>query len=386
MAPAVLRPQRVEELAEAVRASERVRPRGAGTKTALSAAPPGVATLDVSALRGVIEYEPGEFTFTALAGTPVREVEDLLAEHGQYLPFDPLLARAGATLGGTVAAGLSGPGRLRYGGARDFLLGVRFADGEGRLVRGGGKVVKNAAGFDFPKLLVGSLGELGVIAELTFKVFPRRSASRTLVLDCGDDGFPGAVEVLAKLMASSYELLALELMPPGRLLVRLAGAEAALDARIARIAAAIGRRGEVIAERAAESAIWDEARELAWRPRDSWLVKVPLDLARLAGLEGALARWRDRGAPAVERRYSAGGSVGWIAWPETQPLRAFEQLLAEVGAPGLVVLAPQRSTDGGSVTCALLNYRENAFLERVRAALDPAGRLRRAGAGAGVAG
>ena len=106
----------------------------------------------------------------------------MLAEHGQYLPFDPPLAAAGATLGGTVAAGLSGPGRYRYGGVRDFVLGVRFVDGMGNLVRGGGKVVKNAAGFDFPKLMVGSLGRLGVLAELSFKVFPQPPAFATLAV------------------------------------------------------------------------------------------------------------------------------------------------------------------------------------------------------------
>src|SRR4029450_4463398 len=90
-----------------------------------------------------------------------------LAARGQSLRCDPFLLDAGATLGGTVAAGLSGPGRFRYGGLRDFILGVRFVDGLGRLMHMGGKVVKNAAGFDLPKFLVGSLGRFGVLAELT---------------------------------------------------------------------------------------------------------------------------------------------------------------------------------------------------------------------------
>ena len=125
-----------------------------------------------------------EFTFTALAGTPVREIAAALAERGQYLPFDPMLREAGATLGGTVAAGLSGPGRFRYGGLRDFILGVRFVDGEGRLLRLGGKVVKNAAGFDLPKFFVGSLGRFGVLAEMTFKVFPKRGRDAHAAARC----------------------------------------------------------------------------------------------------------------------------------------------------------------------------------------------------------
>ena len=85
-------------------------------------------------LRGIVEYEPSEFTFTARAGTPVdRDRRSTLAKRRQYLPFDPMLADAGATIGGTVAAGLSGPGRFRYGGIRDFLLGVQFISGDGKL-------------------------------------------------------------------------------------------------------------------------------------------------------------------------------------------------------------------------------------------------------------
>ena len=136
-----LRPDAVEEAQEALRAHERVLPRGGGTKPALSSPPEGTATLDVAGLTGIEDYDPEELTFTARAGTSLAEIEAALAENGQYLPFDPPLVAAGATLGGTVAAGASGPMRYRSGGVRDFILGVRFLDGEGRLVRAGGRVV-----------------------------------------------------------------------------------------------------------------------------------------------------------------------------------------------------------------------------------------------------
>jgi len=160
----VIQPTTIDEVQKAVAGSTRVVARGSGTKRGLGALEGDATVLDLSRLSGVLEYEPGEFTFTALAGTPVAVVNRLLAEHGEYLPFDPLLAEGGATLGGTVAAGLSGSGRYRFGGVRDFILGVRFVDGTGALVRGGGKVVKNAAGFDLPKLMVGSLGQYGALA------------------------------------------------------------------------------------------------------------------------------------------------------------------------------------------------------------------------------
>ena len=154
-------------------------PRGGGTKPALSSVD-AADVLDLSALVGITEYLPSEYTVTALAGTRLAEVESRLAAEGQYLPFDPLLVEAGGTVGGAVASGANGSGRFRYGGLRDFLLAVTFVDGRGEIVRGGAKVVKNAAGFDLPKLMVGSLGRLGVLIECTFKVFPHPERCATL--------------------------------------------------------------------------------------------------------------------------------------------------------------------------------------------------------------
>ncbi len=190
----VAKPTTLDQLCEAVSAEPTVQAVGGRTKTALSAPLPGATEIDVTGLSGVIEYEPGEYTFTAYAGTRLSIIAAVLAEHGQFLPFDPPLMRAGATLGGTVAGGLSGPGRYRYGGVRDFILGVRYVDCSGELIRAGGKVVKNAAGFDIPKLMAGSLGMFGVLAELTFKVFPAPQAYATLVVQCIDPG--EAVDVL----------------------------------------------------------------------------------------------------------------------------------------------------------------------------------------------
>ena len=134
-----LQPSTPFEAAECVRAHPRVLAKGAGTKDALARVGEDVATLSTLALNGIVEYEPAEFTVTVLAGTPIRDLAASLAERGQYLPFDPILVKAGATIGGTVAAGTSGPGRFRFGGVRDFILGVRFVDGAGHLLRMGGK-------------------------------------------------------------------------------------------------------------------------------------------------------------------------------------------------------------------------------------------------------
>ena len=158
-----LQPKSVGDLAALLPAHPRLRVRGAGTKCALSGPILEAPTLDLTALSGIVEHTPEECTFTALAGTPVAEIERVLAAHGQYLPFDPPLAAAGATIGGTVAAGVNGSCRYRYGGIRDFIIGAQIVDGRGRTTRSGGKVVKNAAGFLLHQALVGSCGRLGIL-------------------------------------------------------------------------------------------------------------------------------------------------------------------------------------------------------------------------------
>ena len=174
-----LAPRSLAELQEAVAASAPapLRIRGGGSKRP----PPAEGTtLDLRQLSGVVAYNPAEGVITVLGGTRVRDVQRVLGEHGQYLPFDPPLLDAGATIGGMVAAGLSGPGRYRYGGIRDFVIGAAVVDGEGRLVRSGGQVVKNAAGFLLHHALVGSAGRYGAIGEMSFKVFPRPEARATV--------------------------------------------------------------------------------------------------------------------------------------------------------------------------------------------------------------
>ena len=140
----------LNEIIESIQEKSYLFPRGGMTKTGIPN-PQDADTIDMSALSGIREYNPSEYTFTALAGTKLTEINQMLTDNGQFLPFDPPLATPGATLGGTVGANLSGPMRYYYGGVRDFILGVQFLNNQGQLVRSGGKVVKNAAGFDIPQ-------------------------------------------------------------------------------------------------------------------------------------------------------------------------------------------------------------------------------------------
>lgn len=364
MPTALIRPASISEVQAAVRdapAGSRLLARGGGAATALSTAADGVTLLDLAGLAGLVEYEPGEFTFTALAGTRISEIAATLAEHRQFLPFDPPLVAAGATLGGTVAAGLSGPGRYRYGGVRDFILGVRYVDGDGEVVRAGGKVVKNAAGFDIPKLMAGSLGSLGALVELTFKVFPAPEAYATLRVPCGSPD--AALAILYRLIGSQMDLYCLDLAPgtgDTTLLIRLGGLAAALPDRLERLQGLTGG-GEVLTG-GEDAAIWRDAIEFAWAPRGCALVKVPVTPGRILNLEKDLS-----GLP--ERRYSAGGQVAWIAWPGS--LQDLDARLKALDLSGLVVLGQPGIT--GPVR---LGARAGEPLERrVKAALDPQGRF-----------
>jgi len=355
-----MQPNTIQELQAMVRdtTAPRVLPRGGGTKPALSTPRDGATSLDLSAITGVVEYEPGEFIFTAWAGTRIADVKMMLKQHGQYMPFDPLLVERGATLGGTVAAGASGPGRYRYGGVRDFLLGVRHVDSEGQLIRSGAKVVKNAAGFDIPKLMVGSLGQLGVLVELTFKVFPEPEAYSTLKLDCPE--LDAALQALYRLTASQLDLISLDLGPTPQgatLWVRIGGLANALPARLDRARSLIG--GEVV-NGADEETLWRKVRELEWVPSGWSLVKVPLTPGRIAALEQRLS-----GQPSL-RRYSSGGQVGWVALPESP--QVLDGWLTSEGLSGLAILgAPGHPRLGAR--------RGEPLARRVKDALDPVKRF-----------
>ena len=277
MTAPVLSPTTSAELAAAVRAAPRVIAVGAGTKPRLSRVPADFVRISTAKLRGIVEYEPSEFTFTALAGTPLAEIVAALGERGQYLPFDPMLAAAGATLGGTIAAGLSGPGRWRFGGLRDFILGVQFVDGEGRLLRLGGKVVKNAAGFDLPKFFVGSVGRFGVLAELTFKVFPRPAALRTLRLGANDNAVKSNIFTAAANTRWELDALDAALDEPA-MFARLGGPAAALDVIAAEI---LGRfPGTVLAQGEADE-FWRGIAEFRWAHEGGTLAKVALTPAQV---------------------------------------------------------------------------------------------------------
>lgn len=231
---------------------------GGGTKefyghpatTSSGEAADSVEVLDCRRNRGVISYEPTELVISARCGTPLAELEQTLAANRQYLPFEPPHFGAGATLGGTVAAGLSGPRRMAAGALRDYVLGTTLLVASGQVLRFGGDVMKNVAGYDVSRLLAGSLGMLGVIAEVSLKVLPLPAAEQTLQFDFSEaEGIRRCNQWGGQPLPVSATL-----WEDGRLWVRLSGATAAVSAAATRLG------GERLAPEQA-APIWRSVRE-----------------------------------------------------------------------------------------------------------------------------
>ncbi|MGB0865977.1 MAG: glycolate oxidase subunit GlcE [Granulosicoccaceae bacterium] len=171
-----------EQVLQARRDRQKLEIRGGGSKAFYGLqSRPAAQALDLSGHRGIVNYQPAELVLTARAGTPLSEIREILADKKQVLPFEPPTFGESDTLGGTMACGLSGPARPFAGSARDHVLGVRLLNGQGQHLRFGGEVMKNVAGYDTSRLMVGALGTLGVLLELSVKVLPAAAAEQTLI-------------------------------------------------------------------------------------------------------------------------------------------------------------------------------------------------------------
>jgi len=154
--------------------------------------------IDVSAHRGIVEYDPRELVLTARGGTMLRDIETTLAEAGQMLAFEPPHFGEAATLGGTIACGLSGPRRPYSGSARDFVLGCKLLNGRGEILSFGGQVMKNVAGYDVSRLMAGAYGTLGILLEISLKVLPRPPASITVARECSPNDAIASMSALLR--------------------------------------------------------------------------------------------------------------------------------------------------------------------------------------------
>ena len=321
--------------------------------------------LEMRQLAGIVSYEPSELVITALAGTPLAELEALLAQHGQSLPFEPpRFARGGAavgTVGGMVAAGLSGPARASVGAVRDYVLGVEIINGRGELLRFGGQVMKNVAGYDVSRLMAGSWGQLGILTEVSLKVLPVPPAEATLRFDCDQ------AEALARLNAWGAKPLPLnascwvEEGGQGRLYVRLRGARAAVEA------ACRGMGGE-LQDAPNVPDDWQACRDqsLPWftqrAPQHAlWRLSLPQTAPALvlpAGVAAPLIEWH--------------GGLRWVqAAPEQGA--ALRQLAAQVGGSASLFVASSAQQKGDEAGFDLGSAALVGIHRRLKDAFDPAG-------------
>lgn len=311
-----MRPGSEAELVAALRgAAGPLRIVGGGTRT-IGREVAG-AVLETAGLAGIRLYEPGALTLVAGAGTALAEVEAVLAAEGQRLPFEVpdlrgLLGRQGAsTLGGVVAANASGPRRVQAGACRDYLIGVRFVDGAGNLLKSGGRVMKNVTGVDLVKLLAGSRGTLGVVSEVAFKLLPVPEAAATLILPGLSDA--QAVAAMAQALGSPYDVSGAAHWPGVGTMLRLEGFAASVAYRAGRLAAALAAFGRSEIEEG--PARWQAVRDVVpmqGREGDVWRLSV-----KPSDAPGIVAR---AGAEAV--LYDWGGGLVWMLMPDGVDLRA----------------------------------------------------------------
>ena len=271
--------------------------------------------LSTAGLSGITLHAPGALTLVAQAGTPVHEIESVLAAQNQRLAFEPMDHRAlmgtdgTPTIGGVVAANISGPRRISVGACRDFLLGVRFVDGAGNIVKNGGRVMKNVTGYDLVKLMAGAHGTLGVLTEVAFKVLPSVDVEITLALEGLDDAT--AIKAMSDALGSPFEVTGVA-HDPARALTqfRLEGFEASVAYRADALTKVLTPYGVARPIEADWAAIRD-VTAFADKTGDVWRISVkPSEAAQVAA---------NIGAQAVQ--YDWGGGLVWALCPAGTDVR-----------------------------------------------------------------
>ncbi|MFS2178801.1 FAD-binding protein [Rhizobium pisi] len=340
-------------------------------------------------LSGIVAYNPGEMVMTARSGTPLSEVEAALSEGGQMLAFEPMdhrpvMGRSGEpTIGGVFAANVSGPRRLIAGAARDSLLGVRFINGKGEVIKAGGRVMKNVTGLDLVKLIAGSYGTLGFLTEVTFRVPPRPKTECTVVLSGLNDA--EAANAMAVAMALSVEVSGAAHLPltvtwkflAGKLpegeatVLRIEGLVGSVDVRVEKLAAAMSAFAKVTRLEQPESRrLWQEIRDVLpyadGTTRPVWRVSV----APGTGHQLVAALRLEAG---VDAFYDWQGGLVWMrmeAGPEAELVRRFIKALG--GGHATLIRA---SAEARAVTSAFHREPEAVAMlsRRVKEKFDPAG-------------
>ncbi|WP_068874583.1 MULTISPECIES: glycolate oxidase subunit GlcE [unclassified Phenylobacterium] len=374
----VLKPTTPEEVqalvAEAGAAARHIEVIGGGTKRAVGIMDPVDLVLSTQRLDRIVDYAPDELVLTVQPGVRLADIEKLVASRGQMLAFEPprwtrlLGARGEPTLGGVLAANLSGPRRIRAGAARDHFLGFAAVSGRGEMFKAGGKVVKNVTGYDLMKLMAGSWGTLAILTEVTLKVLPASRTETTLLLF----GLPDvrASEAMALAMNGPFEVSGAAHLPSfaarARPLkaempttaLRLEGFEASVAARAEALAAALKGYGRIDALDGPHSqAFWAQIREVeafAGDPRPLWRLSLPPAVG-----------WRGPHGLPGDALYDWAGGLAWLLTEE--PAAKVRAVANSLGGHALCLRgAPAFGPRDGAL---------GALHDRVTAAFDPLGVL-----------
>jgi glycolate oxidase FAD binding subunit len=358
---------------------------GSGTKHVLGRPMQTGATLDLSAFAGISLYEPDELVMTAGAATPLSDVQEAVAARNQMLAFEPpdlsrLLGSSHAgTIGGILAAALSGPRRLKAGAVRDHILGISCVSGRGEAFKAGGRVVKNVTGYDLPKLMAGSFGTLAALTSVTLKVMPRPETEETLLFAGLDDA--AAIRLMSAAMQSSAEVSAAAHVPPdvapsfglstAATLLRLEGLKPSIDHRRDILVNFFGEKGAPdVLDAPLSREMWVGIRDVqpfAQSGRAVWRISVP-------PMDGAATLESIRRGVDARGYYDWGGGLIWADVPATDD--ACEKAIRSVLRSGHATLirAPEHVRSHAEV----FQPQERALAEltkRVKAAFDPEGVL-----------
>jgi glycolate oxidase FAD binding subunit len=342
--------------------------RGQGSKD-FYGEPASAQVLDTTVLSGIVSYEPTELVVTVRSGTPLVELEAALREQGQCLPFEPPRFGAGGTCGGMVAAGLSGPARPATGGVRDYVLGVQMINGRAEHLTFGGQVFKNVAGYDVTRLMVGGLGVLGVLTELSLKLLPMAPAEATLVFEVDQ------ATALAQLQRWGGQPLPLNAScwmhddtapgAPQLLLVRLRGAAAAVQAASRKLLQDLP--GHAL-DNAQAQPHWQACRDMtlpffnpATHPgQHLWRLSLPPTTPELALPQPPLVEWH--------------GAQRWV-WAVPEQAKALRQMAELAGGSATLFISSNDHFTGAMSRFSSVNATLLSIHHRLKAEFDPAGIL-----------
>lgn len=351
-------PRTEAELAEAIASAQGpLRVRGGDTRPI--GRPQEGTEVQTAGLSGVSVYEPGALTLVAQAGTPISEIESLLDAENQRLAFEPidhrtLLGSDGTpTLGGMVATNASGARRISVGACRDHVLGVRFVDGSGRILKNGGRVMKNVTGYDLAKVMCGSFGTLGVLSEVSLKVLPKPETSATLVLN--DLSLERSVSALSAALGSPYEVTGAATYGT-QTCIRIEGFAPSVDERFGKLTASLASFGEITRVDHEQSvALWTNITEVAPLKDHSAVMRVSVAPSAAPTLAQEFKEICD-----ADIMLDWGGGLMWVGLSTDEAARAdtpgvmaahhaLQRLAAKHGGHATLIKGPKAARAAGPV-------------------------------------